>query len=180
MRWESICPYYWRRSPYLIGGRWRWINYWDHPQLTGRATCQCQRGLTSAYLLSKVKKMPTTFLVMTDPKELFLLFNISSALLPELGSPAELDWSFSVPFLLVFSFPNFYGFSFLLPFLCFVFPYYPCLCYFSAVTLSLCTAMRVPHWWLLPTPLAVWKTNLGVDFLCSILFCLNSIPKGMW
>ena len=29
---------------------------------------------------------------MTDPKELFLL-NISSALLPELGSPAELDWS---------------------------------------------------------------------------------------
>lgn len=33
---------------------------------------------------------------MTDPKELFLLFNISSALLPELGSPAELDWSLSL------------------------------------------------------------------------------------
>lgn len=32
--------------------------------------------------------MPTTFLVMTDPKELFLLNNISSALLPELGRPA--------------------------------------------------------------------------------------------
>lgn len=107
MRWESVCPCYWRRSPHLIGGRWCWINYWDHPQLTGRATCQCQRGLTpSAYWLSMVKKMPTTFLVMTDPKELFL-FIISFALLPELGSPAELDWSFSV--LLVFPFPTFMG-----------------------------------------------------------------------
>lgn len=45
------------------------------------------------------------------------------------------------------------------------------------MTLSLCTALKVPHWWLLPTPLAVWKANLGVDFLCSVLFCLNSIPK---
>lgn len=58
---------------------------------------------------------------MTDPKELFLLFNISPALLPELGSPAELDWSLSLSFLFIFSFPNFYGFSLLLslPMLCF-------------------------------------------------------------
>lgn len=47
--------------------------------------------------------MPTTFLVTTDPKELFLLFDISSALLPELRSPAELDWSFSLSLLLIFS-----------------------------------------------------------------------------
>lgn len=121
MRWKSICPCYWRGSPHFAGGRWRWINYWDHPQLTGRATCQCQRGLTSPYSLSMTNKMPTTFLVMTDPKELFLFFNISSALLPELGSPAGLNWSFSVSFLLIFSFPNFYGFC-RLPFLWLFFP----------------------------------------------------------
>lgn len=43
-----------------------------------------------------------------------------------------------------------------------------------------CAAVRVPQRWLLPTALAVWKANLGVDDLCSILFCLNSIPKGKW
>lgn len=58
---------------------------------------------------------------MTDPKELFLLFNISSALLPELGSPAELDWTF-FSLLLIFSFPNFHGFSLLILFLCFFYP----------------------------------------------------------
>lgn len=115
---------------------------------------------------------------MTDPKELFLLNDISSALLPELGSPAELDWSLC--FLSHSAiFPNFHVFSLLLPFLCFVFPsQYPYPCYRGAVTLSLRTALRVPQQWLLPTALAVWKMNLGVDFLCSILFCLNSIPKG--
>lgn len=174
MWWKSVCPCHWRGSPHLIGGRWCWINYWDHPQLTGRTTCQCQRGLSSAHLLSMVKKMPTTFLVMTDPKELFLLFNISSALLPELGSPAAFDWSFSLTHS---SFTTFMG---SLSFFPFYDLFYPCPCYISAVTLSLCTAVRVPHWWLLPTPLAVWKTNLAVDFLCSVLFCLNSIPKGKW
>lgn len=152
MRWESICPRYWRGSPHLAGGKWCWINYWDHPQLTGRATCQCQRGLTSTSSLSMTKKMPTTFLVMTGPKELFL-FNISSALLPELGSPTGLNWCFSVSFLLIFSFSNFYGFCFLL-FLWLFFPVVS-MCNCSAVTLSLCTAVRVPHKWLLPTPLAV-------------------------
>lgn len=152
MRWESVCPRYWRGSPHFAGGRWCWINYWDHPQLTGRATCQCQRGLTSTSSLSVMKKMPITFLVMTGPKELFL-FNISSAMLPELGSPAGLNWSFSVSFLLIFS--NIYGF-YLLPFLWLFFPLvFPVHVNCSAVTLSLCTAVRVSHRWLLPTPLAV-------------------------
>lgn len=180
MRWKSISPHHWRRSPHLIGGRWCWINHWDHPWLTGRATCQCQRRLTSAHLLSVVKKMPTTFLVMTDPKELFLLNNISSALLPELGRPAELDWSLCFLSHSVI-FPNFHMFSLSpLPFLCFVyFPSIPARVT-AVLWLSLCTAVGVPQRWWLPTALAVWKTNLGVDFSCSILFCLNSIPKGKW
>lgn len=136
MRWKSISPHHWRRSPHLIGGRWCWINHWDHPWLTGRATCQCQRRLTSAHLLSVVKKMPTTFLVMTDPKELFLLNNISSALLPELGRPAELDWSLCFLSHSVI-FPNFHVFSLSssLSMLC-LFPQYPCPCYCGAVTVT--------------------------------------------
>lgn len=154
MRWKSICPCYWRGSPHFAGGRWRWINYWDHPQLTGRATCQCQRGLTSPYSLSMTNKMPTTFLVMTDPKELFLFFNISSALLPELGSPAGLNWSFSLFLAYLFLSQLLWVLSPSFPIAVFP-PSLPVHLNCSAVTLSLCTAMRVPHRWLLPTPLAV-------------------------
>lgn len=105
-------------------------------QLLGSSTAHWQSRVSVServnfyFSLSMTKKMPTTFLVMTGPKELFL-FNISSALLPELGSPAGLNWCFSVSFLLIFSFSNFYEF-YLLLFLWLFFP---------LVSLSMLTAV---------------------------------------
>lgn len=46
--WKSICPCCWRGPPHLPGGRGCWVNYWDHPQFTSRASGQCSRGLDTS------------------------------------------------------------------------------------------------------------------------------------
>lgn len=155
MRWKSICPCYWRGSPHFAGGRWCWINYWDHPQLTGRATCQCQRGLTSPYSLSMTKKMPTTFLCYDRPQG---TLPVVQHLICSAARTGKSSWTQLVFFCL------FLAYLFLSQLLWVLSPSFPMAVFppslpvhvnCGAVTLSLCTAMGVPHRWLLPTPLAV-------------------------